>query len=439
MADRLGIDELPTSALTGNLKETSNDAKFAKQGGPAGDRMNNLLESNNRSLADRVDALKSSAGGKGGIENTNQRKASGKIVTDATDALNDSIEASKNLAYEEVKKIPGSIPLDNFNAALADIADPKNPNGVSSGDVGVFHNRLVKYLRAIGADGGAIDNAGVAENLRQWLGNEFKTAPRASYALKDALDDDVTARLGPGIADKARQLAAWQKQNLASKDIKALVATKAQRDQADLNNAPRPGLPLEDVMDHLRNLSAGQFSHFVSTLRTGAQMFPALAGKIEAALKEIRSNQADNLEAAGKVSQAGVWNAKKVTQEVAEQGPKYEQLWDAAHQQAIHDLQQGGEILKRDNSYKGPVAEMSTLGHVIAEGGKTLAKLGAAHLGGPVGLLAEMGVEKGAEASVNALRGRAAMKAVENRISRVADELPGVAPAAPGPRGPSQS
>ena len=423
----LGVTTARESAAAGDLQGTSDDVQTAKLNSPGGKIMRDQLDTERTALQDRGNELVQRSGGTGGVD-SQALDDRGHVMSAPLEAAHERIDTAMGQMYDEAKTeaqsrgaVMGTTNLDKW---ISD--NEKAGTFIRSTDAADLRQRIASardLFKMNAGDGGTVENA---ENFRKWIGGAYD--PRTAdlnYGLKDALDADVGAAGGAELYQKARALRQFRAANFDQpKGVSSLIAS-SKAGQLGLN---RP-VPFERIPDFITNLPNDQFDHVINTYGNIGKMFPDMADDAGKAIQEVRAHQANRLVKAGNSTQ-GMWNAKAVTAEVDKMAPKIQRVWDPAGQQMIRELQQGGEIMRNDNAYKGAAVQAHNLMTAAVGGVGKVAEMGGAAMHGFPGYIAGHVLKNGTEW----LNSKMAESATRARLIDLTKEpAAGGGPAAPGP------
>jgi hypothetical protein len=221
--------------------------------------------------------------------------------------------------------------------------------------------------------------------------------------MKDALDDDVTQAAGSDIYGQARAMRTLKGNTLDNPNGIAKLMDSSGPE--GINRA----VPTEKIADTLTSMPVAQFNHVVDTLKN---LPPELQSSGDTALAEIRAHLASKVADAGQ-STSGMWNAKGVSQVLSKNSARMQSLFDPVEMAKFDDLDQAGNILKKDQSYPGAAVQEHNL---VQRGAMAAIRGGATAAGAHFGPLGAVAGETIGSKLAGRYEASAALKNVENRI-----------------------
>jgi hypothetical protein len=196
--------------------------------------------------------------------------------------------------------------------------------------------------------------------------------------MKDALDDDVTSAAGEDIYAQARAMRTLRANTLDNPNgIAKLMDSSG---PSGVNRA----VPVEKIPDTVTSMPIAQLKHVVNTLQN---LPPEIQPSGDAALAEIKAHMASKIADAGQ-SSPSTWNAKGVNQMLTKNSAKLPLLFDDEELGKLGDLNDAGNILRKDQSYPGAAVQEHNL---VQRGAMTALRAGPTALGahfGPLGAVA---------------------------------------------------
>jgi hypothetical protein len=164
-------------------------------------------------------------------------------------------------------------------------------------------------------------------------------------------------------------------------------------------------------------MPVAQLDHVVGTLKNLPE---ELQPQGDAAINEIKAHLASKVADAGQGT-SSMWNAKGVSQMLAKSRERMGLVFDPEEMTKFDDLDQAGNILKKDQSYPGAAVQAHNLVRKGAMGAITAGSTGLGHVAS--GLTGIPGGEMAGALVGSKLAGKfdeaAALRNVESRIKKL--------------------
>lgn len=435
------LDEVRTSAISGDTKEAGVDYTHSKPNDAAGQRMQGVIANETNALRQASSNLVDRTGTvEDGVDQPTLRQR-GAIVSKAISGIEDWFDNNIKNVYETAKQRARGIPIQSMQNFSVLAGDESQFAGTMEGEAlyrGV--QSRARKLGLIGSDG-AFKPATVeqAEQMRQGLGEMWTPRTGAVIGrLKDSLDADVAQHGGADLFAQARALRAQKGKML--EDPTGIAQLLHPEDRLGINRA----VPLEQVPDYVANLDTDQFNHVINVLKSSAHLGGGeLADDAAAAIREIKGHMAARIHDAGSAKIQGGWDAKSLYRQLNNYSTKMPAVFSPREMSDWKTLNDASNALRMDRTYKGAVVEAHNVGLMgrAREKAGTLARgaidVGAHHVApgvGPAlaeitGLSEKVGKFVGGDAEKAALARRLAD--VEGRLTKLAPE------AEPTPTGPT--
>jgi hypothetical protein len=408
---QIGLDNVRTSAITGDAGAASTDFQTSRLDSPAGALMKNTLTGEKSAIGNYAEGIIQKTGGST-LNDQSAKYARGGTILAPLDALKSYYDTQTSALYKTADERAQGVPtqLDQFRTVLGDDSQLTNSDRIN------LQTAASAYARRLGImsdDGSVFANAQQAETMRKYL-NENWSPQNSGFVgkLKDALDDDVTQAAGEDVYAQARSMRA---QRAATLDNPNGIANLM--DASGPNQINRK-VPVERVADTVANMPVDQLSHVVETLKNVPDVIQPQA---QAALAEIKAQYAHNVSEIGS-KQAGQWNAKGVQQYLNSNSARMKTVFDPEEMQPFGTLNDAGNILAKDQSYPGAAAQSHNLiragvTHSIQAGGAGIGGV----IGGPIGSMVGGAVG-------NSLAGKfndaAALRSAQKRMTKLSDIAP---------------
>lgn len=410
---RLGLDEVRQSAVTGNAKEAVSDRLTSKLGNSAGVRMAQLQDTERGVLMGQADKLVSESGGSKGLSQPDL-ESRGRKMAAPIEGYDQALEQATQRIYDVAKTIAAGKPIQlgglthmmtkQKSEFLGTVEGKQLLEGVQArmqelgfmGDNDTFHPATVEQ----------------AERLRQYIGQQYnhRVKPLISL-LKNHLDNDVAATAGADIFKQAREVRALRAKVLEEPEGVSRLLQPKEANKLGINRITE----FTDIPHMITQLEPDQFGHYIDTLRVIATASPELRTKALAALRETRSQYANEVQAEGNKT-AGAWNQKAVNQYLKKNELNMRKVFTSEELGQYQDLDNAGRWLHQDQSYPGAAATIEhLLTNTVLKGGGKLAEGVGAIAGHVPGWIAGKGID--------ALAGKAAdkimSKTIEGRITKL--------------------
>jgi hypothetical protein len=368
---RVGVPEARTSALKGDAVAAANDYQESKLNNPNGVRMKQVIDNERAALSNHADSIVQETGGTAGsAADESTRVERGNNILAPLDALKDHFDTATRALYKEADARAGgkATSLGSFQDVLKDDSELTNSDRVHL--VGGLNSYLGK-LKMLGDDGSIAGNPMQAETVRKYLNENW--SPQNSKLvgkLKDALDDDVTQSAGSDVYAQARAMRTLRARTLDDPDgISRLMDSSG---PGGINRK----VPVEKVADTVAAMPVAQLDHVVGTLKN---LPPELQQAGDTAINEIKAHMASKVADAGQGT-SSLWNAKGVSQYLAKSRERMGLVFDPEEMTKFDDLEQAGDILKKDQSYPGAAVQAHNLVRRGAMGAITAGSTGAGHV-----------------------------------------------------------
>lgn len=410
LLQKIGLDEVRESAVTGDAKAAATEYQTSKLDNAAGNRFKTLIDKERAALDTYGENIVRETGGSVGVDQS-ALHSRGAAIIEPLDNLKAHFEQQTKKLYEIADERAGTTPIETPELHKLVTGDQAEFLGTVEGEA------LLRGTKARMKSLGMLDEQGAAkpvtvmqaEQLKQYLGNQWQ--PRTSRLireLKDAIDDDVTKAAGTDVYQQARAMRAQRARVLD--DPKGISQLMDSSGPEGINRA----VAVEKIPDMVASMPVAQMEHVINTLRSVPK---ELQPQAQSALAEIKAQFANRVYEAGNKTQ-GQWNAKAVTQYLANNAARMAKVFTREELQNFRDLNDTGHILKKDQSYPGAAVQqhnllkagaMATIRGTAIGAGAHLGP-GGAILGGIVGDRLAAGFSE-----------RSALKSAEKRITRLSD------------------
>jgi hypothetical protein len=409
---RVGVPEARVSALQGDASAAANDYQESKLTNPNGLRMKQVIDNERSALSNHADSIVQDTGGTpGSAAEESTRVERGNNILAPLDALKDHFDTATKALYKEADARAGGQPssLGGFQDILKDDSELTNSDRVHL--VGGLNSYLGK-LKMLGEDGSVSGNPMQAETVRKYLNENWSPQnSRLVGKLKDALDDDVTQAAGSDVYAQARAMRTLRARTLD--DPEGISKLMDSSGPGGINRK----VPVEKVADTVASMPVAQLDHVVGTLKN---LPKDLQPAGEAAINEIKAHMASKVADAGQGT-SSMWNAKGVSQFLSKSRERMGLVFDPEEMTKFDDLEQAGDILKKDQSYPGAAVQAHNLVRKGAMGAITAGTTGAGHVFS--GLTGIPGGEMAGAWAGTKLAGKfdeaAALRNVESRIKKL--------------------
>jgi hypothetical protein len=411
---RLGIDEARKSALTGNMKEAATDFQQSKLDNQAGNFMRAKLDAERAALTQHAENIVQNTGGTVGSDLATAYTR-GETILKPLDNLSDYFNRQIKTLYQEADERAKGVNIDmprlheKIGGDQADFLATEEGTALLRG--------LTARMKSLGikeGEGGGV-TVEQAERLKQFMNNAWQ--PRTAKlinGLREAIDDDVTSSAGEDIYGQARAL----------RRMRAVTLDEPNGIGKLLDASGPEGInrkvPIEQIPDRLAGMPVDQLAHVVRTLRTVPE---ELQPQAQAALSELRAHFANKVLDAG-AGRVGQWGSRDVSRYIRNNQAKLEMVMSPEELSQLGDLEEGGRILRLDQTYPGQIVQAHNL---IARGALAGIRAGGAVAGevlgsavGAPGLGSAVGAGAGAKLASRFEEG-AALRAARGRFVRLSD------------------
>ncbi len=434
------LDEVRTSAISGDTKAAGVDYTHAKPDDAAGQRMQGVISGETNALRSAADNMVERTGTiDDGIDQPALRQR-GTIISKAISGIENWFDNNIKSVYETAKQRARGIPIQNMQNFASLAGDESQFAGTMEGEA--LYRGVQSRARKLGLIGndGAFKPATIeqAEQMRQGLGEMWTPRTAAVIGrLKDSLDMDVAQHGGADLFTQARALRAQKGKML--EDPTGIAKLLHPDDRLGINRA----VPLEQVPDYVADLPADQFNHVINVLKSSAHLGGGeLADDAAAAIREIKGHMAARIHDAGSSKIQGGWDAKSLYKQLNQYSNKMPSVFSPNEMTDWKTLNDASNALRMDRTYKGAVVEAHNVGLMgkAREKAGTLARgaidVGAHHVAPGVGpALAEI---TGLSEKVGKFVGGDPEKAaLARRLADVEGRITKLNPEEPTPKGPT--
>lgn len=410
---RIGLPEVRESAVTGNAKEASSDFQTSKLNTSAGVRMTQVQDAERNAVVAHADKLVSDSGGSKGLSQPDL-ESRGRKLASPIDGYDQALEKSTQRIYDVAKTVAAGKPITLGGLAhvmmkqksqfLGTVEGKQLLEGVQArmqelgfmGDNDTFHPATVEQ----------------AERLRQYIGQQW--SPRVTQlisVLKNHLDNDVAATAGKDIFKQAREIRALRSKVLEEPEGVARLIQPKEANKLGINRIT----DFSDIPHMIAQLEPDQFGHYIDTLRVISKASPELHNKAVTALREVRSQFANEYAAEGNKT-AGAWNHKAANQYLKKNEANMRKVFTSEELGEYQDSDNAGRWLHQDKSYPGAAAQKENFltSGVLKAGGKAAEGVGAiaGHVPGWI-------VGKGIDAGAQGLANKIMSSTIEGRIAKL--------------------
>lgn len=410
--ERVGLPEARVSAIEGNAPAAANEYQESALNSPNGVRMKNVIDNERTALANHADRITQDTGGTiGSAADETVRLERGNNILTPLDNLKSYFDTATKALYDEADARAKGIPtqLNGFKELLGDDSEMTNSDRINLRTaLGSYLNKL-KMTDESGNIQGTVQNA---ETVRKYLNENWSPANSKFVGkLKDALDDDVTKSAGDDVYAQARQMRTLRGATLD--DPNGISKIMDSSGPQGINRA----VPVEKVAEAITTMPVAQLSHVIKTMKN---LPPELEGQGDAAIAEIKAHMASKVADAGKSTKGG-WSDKAVNTALTKNSAKMNMLFTPEEMAKFGDLNDAGNILKKDQRYPGAAAQAHNLVRAGAMGAINTGTIGLGHLAS--GLTGIPGGEIAGAWAGSKLAGKysdaAAMRNVESRIRKL--------------------
>ncbi len=407
---RIGLDEVRKSALTGNQKEAATDFQTSKLDHPGGQRMTAVQEAERNALIQHADNMVSESGGSKGLDQM-AMQARGRTLAAPVDGYDEHLEKATQRIYDIAKTVAAGKPIQTGGLAtfmtkkksefLGTVEGKQLLEGVKArmnelglmGDNDTFHPATIEQ----------------AERLRQYIGQQWQ--PKLTQliaALKNHLDNDVAASAGKDIFKQAREIRALRAKVLEEPEAVSKLRLPKEANRLGINR----NIDLNEIPNYIAELPPDQFGHYIDVLKQAATASPELWSKSLAAIREVRSQYANEVMAAGNKT-AGAWNQKAVNQYLKDHELNMRKVFTSEELGKWQDLDNAGRWLHQDKTYPGAEAQKQNFitGKILPAVGH-----GAELVGATMGHVPGWAFGKAAHAGIDKIASSSLARTVEARI-----------------------
>ena len=354
------LNEVRTSAITGDTGEAGADFQHNKIQDAGGRRMQGVIAGETNALRSATDNLADKTGSTAdGVDQPALRQR-GTVIAGTVGKIEKWFDDNIQNVYETAKQRARGIPIPNMSRVSALLGDESEFAGTTEGEA--LYRGVIARARKLGIVG----NDGVfrpstveqAEQLRQFLGERWtpQAAPIISK-LRTALDMDVAEHGGADLFQRARQLRASKGTLL--EDPTGIAQLRHPDDRLGINRA----VPLEQVPDYVTNLAPDQFNHVINVLKSSAHLGGGeLAEDAAAAIREIKGHMAAKLQEAGGAKIQGGWDAKSLYKQLNAYANKMPAVFSSRELQQWKTVNDASNVLRMDRTYPGAAAQLHNVG-----------------------------------------------------------------------------
>lgn len=374
---RIGLNDARQSAIEGDNKTAATEYQQSKLDNVSGNYMRSVLDSERNALETHADNIVKDTGGTSGLDES-AKYSRGQTILTPMDKLKTYFDDSINNLYEKAHERAAGVPVDMPSLHQAIGGDQADFLGTTQGE------SLLKGVNARMKSLGMIDDNGnpaqvtvkQAERLKQYLGQQWQPITSRLIAnLKDSIDEDVTKSAGEDIYQQARKTRYERAKTLDDPNGIAKVM-----DSSGPNGINRK-VNIEKIPDEITGLPVDQLAHIIKTLK---DIPPEILPYSMQAINEIKAHFANKIHQAGS-QRVGQWGARDVNKYLNNNAEKLKIVFNQDELNKIRDLNDAGNILKKDQSYPGAAVQEHNL---IKSGTMGALRGGGAAIGsiaGPVG------------------------------------------------------
>ena len=357
LLNKIGLEDVRLSALTGNPKEAASQFITAQADqGPYGSGMTQQINLEKQALDNHFNKIQEEAGGTAIRHNTPFQEGDkikvGRTIKDALQEGYDSHQKETTGLYKEATDTLGSTPVElkGFNEFLN--ADEnfayQNEKGLQTG-IKQFMNRK-----------GFLDESGnvkpltvaQAEDVRKYINSKYHyETKQLGGQLKGLLDNDVFETVGGETYEKARQH--------YKKGIEVYDNPKAMGNLL-ADEGVNQKIPDEKVASTVVNLPHSQFEHLFNTLEADGQT---------TAVNQLKTSLIEQIKQAGQSAKDQPFNSVAAAKEAAKLGEKLNIAFknDPKGLEAIYDGIEAANILHIPNKYPGAAVQTHLLKNKFSE------------------------------------------------------------------------
>lgn len=402
LLNRIGLDEVRTSALNANPKEAASQfiTSQADQG-PYATGMTNQINLEKSALDNHFKKIQEESGGTVIRHGTSFQEGDkirvGKTIKDALQQGYDNHQKATTVLYKEATDKLGNTPVElgKFNEFLK--ADEnfayQNEKGLQTGI-----NQFLRRKQFLD-DNGNLKALTVAqaEEVRKYINSKYHhETKQLGGELKGLLDKDVFEAVGGETYEKGRKH--------YQKGIEVYDNPKAVGDLLG-DNGVNQKIPDEKVSSKVVTLPNSQFEHLFTTLEADGQV---------GAVNQIKTSLVEQIREAGNSAKDQPFNSVAAAKEAAKLSEKLKIAYknDPKGLEAIYDGIEAANILYIPNKYPGAGVQTNLLQNKFVDVGIRRA-FGSA--GGAMGSFAgPLGAAGGAVAG-EAIGGKVSGKVAESK------------------------
>jgi len=402
LLNKIGLDEVRTSALNANPKEAASQfiTSQADQG-PYATGMTNQINLEKAALDNHFKKIQDETGGTVIRHGTSFQEGDkirvGKTIKDALQEGYEGHQKGTTALYKEATDTLGNSPvqLGKFNEFLK--ADEnfayQNEKGLQTGI-----NQFLRRKQFLDDNGNLKPlTVAQAEEVRKYINSKYHhETKQLGGELKGLIDKDVFEAVGGETYEKARKH--------YQKGIEVYDNPKAVGDLLG-DNGVNQKIPDEKVASKVVTLPNSQFNHLFNTLEADGQV---------GAVNQIKTSLVEQIREAGNSAKDQPFNSVAAAKEAAKLSEKLKTAFknDPKGLEAIYDGIEAADILYIPNKYPGAGVQTNMLQNKFVDVGIRRA-FGSA--GGAVGSLAgPLGAAGGAIAG-EAVGGKVSGKVAESK------------------------
>lgn len=417
---RVGLDDVRTSAVTGNVAEAAKDFQVSKYTGePAGLAAKAQFDSERQALVSHGEKTVQATGGTLGLDQ-DALNIRGQTIAKPFDSLRSWFDNAKGELYKTAEERSNGLPAVDPTPIESVLGDRSFNNSAMAQDkgnlVGAIKNQL-DLFKENNPNGLTVKNT---EEFNQWLNQNWSPDnSRIIAQVRRAVDDAVTQSAGEDVFSKARAIHQLEKQTLDNPNgVSKLM-------DFDPKTPINRVTPYDKVPDTLTRLPPDQFKNVVETLR---KMPQELQPQAQAALSEIQAHYANKALDAG-ANNKGQWNAKRVSDFRGANKANVATAFQTNPQALgmLDDLQSAGHILDYPSSYPGASAQAAQalkrglMSHITQRAGAFVGG-GAGSVLGPAGAAGGAAVGEAVGSRLGAsMAEKSALKKWESGLTKLRD------------------
>jgi hypothetical protein len=384
---RVGFPEARDSTIKGNGFESASEYTTSNLNTPEGQHWRDVFSNERKIIENHAQKIISETGGTFGLdENTlyNRGKAQAKPFDEFKTVLKDEMNKSYDAAKLKSNNLP-SVKLDSLDEVLK-----KNSNFSVNDKFKSLRNGVIDHLKEeniLNKDGSLNPiTVNQAEDLRKYINSNWDNEKSGLiHKLVDSIDNDVTLIAGEDVYKKSRAI----REKIANllDDPKGISKIM----DFDPKNPMNRTTAFAKIPETIERMDFDQQAHLIKVLQ---DMPPELQPSAQKAIAEINAQIANRIYDEGSKT-AGQWSSKNVSNYLKNNNKKIEFLTkNPKIAQMVTDLNNAGNFIRHDQSYKGAaiqthnliksgaVPALTSVGTAI--GGAVAGPLGAA-VGGTIG------------------------------------------------------